>query len=363
MGFGDTFGCQAHLSSTEQHALWYINLFGSIVGMMGASFVVVHFLLHSKGLVFSRLIFFISLADLGSSFFIFFSQSWLFSGHYPYSACLSLRTFIQFFVVSSFFWTACIAFYLFRAIVLDKDLFIKEGGSAYAGRQRCTRIMFLAFHTLSWGLPLIFCVTLLAGDMYSPSEGGWCHPLLPYHLIFWELPMLLVFVWNAVLYAVIFLFMHRRSRMAGRDHLSIKVQSRLTLFLLVYIVCWAPSLTSTLVVFINKNCALFWLLAAKNFLSPSQGFLNCLVYGLSNRQVRQQYNIWISLLLFVVSPFLVIPVMILSGLRMCGLLRHLPFSDESKRSRHSSGYLPPGSPYNYSPLTPVPDEVVVDQDT
>lgn len=67
-----------------------------------------------------------------ASFFIAMSQSWLFATEeYSMTTCLALRSFIEFAVVASFFWSSCIAFYLFYAIVWNKDMMLSEVDSLY----------------------------------------------------------------------------------------------------------------------------------------------------------------------------------------------------------------------------------------
>jgi hypothetical protein len=71
--------------------------------------------------------FFLPTSDLMASFAIALSQSWLFAvSEYSWATCLTLRSFIEFSVVASFFWSSCIAFYLFYAIVWHKDMMLSE---------------------------------------------------------------------------------------------------------------------------------------------------------------------------------------------------------------------------------------------
>jgi len=99
----------------------------TVCSLIGSSFVVVHFLLRDKrGLVLSQLIFWLSMADLGASIVLTVSESWLLLANYSEFICYALRSCIQFFVVSSWMWTSCIAYYAFHAIVFFSDIFLKE---------------------------------------------------------------------------------------------------------------------------------------------------------------------------------------------------------------------------------------------
>lgn len=47
---------------------------------------------------------------------------------------------------------------------------------------------------------------------------------------------------------------------------------------------------------------------------PSSGFLNCVVYGLSNQEVWSRYRWWQHLLMIIASPFIVLPIIVLASL-------------------------------------------------
>jgi len=66
------------------------------------------------------------MADLGASIVLTVSESWLLLANYSEFICYALRSCIQFFVVSSWIWTSCIAYYAFHAIVFFSDIFLKE---------------------------------------------------------------------------------------------------------------------------------------------------------------------------------------------------------------------------------------------
>jgi hypothetical protein len=71
------------------------------------------------------------MADLGASIGLLLSEGWLLVDDYPDSICIALRFVIEFFIVSSWVWTSCIAYYAFHAIVFRNDIFLKEVRQAY----------------------------------------------------------------------------------------------------------------------------------------------------------------------------------------------------------------------------------------
>lgn len=313
------FGCIDEYTHEDNQILGGVNLASALLSLMGSSFVVVHYLMFSRRLVVSQIIFWLAIADLMASFAIALSQSWLFAvSEYSWATCLTLRSFIEFSVVASFFWSSCIAFYLFYAIVWHKDMMLSEGskGTSAGKKWNWTNVFMIVAHIVCWGTPLVFCIILLAADWYQKTESGWCHPKEPYLFIFWELPMIISFFVNIFLYGIIAFYVQRRSRKhrGTKNHLSAKIQHRLALFVLVYAVCWAPNVASHIETYIAPHCWLFWLGLIQNAFSPAQGFLNCVVYGLSNQEVWSRYRWWQHLLMIIASPFIVLPIIVLASL-------------------------------------------------
>jgi len=300
--------------------LGIVNLISALLSLFGSSFVVVQHLLFSRQLVISQLIYYLALADLVASLSIAISQGWLLiTTEYSLETCITLRSFIEFSVVASFFWSSSIAFYLFYAIVLQNDIMLTEGNIGTGTKKHTwTTSFMIAFHTICWGIPLVLCVILASAGWYQKYEGGWCHPQQPFLFIFWQFPMIFSFFINALIYTIISIFLKRRSHKAGsKSHLSGKIQGQMALFVLVYAVCWAPNVVSHLESFIFPDCWLFWLGFLQNALSPAQGFLNCIVYGLANQQARMRYRWWQHILLFFLSPSIVLPILTYTTTEAC----------------------------------------------
>lgn len=81
-----------------------------------------------------------------------------------YGLCEAQSFFTTLMPVTSFFWTANLAIYLFFTI--------------YWLRVRYAKTMMTIFHITAWGIPLVTCVAAVSTGMFGPSgsrsSGGWC---------------------------------------------------------------------------------------------------------------------------------------------------------------------------------------------
>eukprot|EP01088_Endostelium_zonatum_P004913 TRINITY_DN1628_c0_g1_i12.p1 TRINITY_DN1628_c0_g1~~TRINITY_DN1628_c0_g1_i12.p1 ORF type:complete len:167 (+),score=16.22 TRINITY_DN1628_c0_g1_i12:135-635(+) len=119
--------CTESFTGVQYALLDWINVASSYFGILGSCFIISHYLLWSRGYVFSQIIFFLSIADLGASGTTFISQVWLLiASQYSGFTCTIIRSILQFFFVSSMIWTSCIAFYLSKTIIIDRNLFLSE---------------------------------------------------------------------------------------------------------------------------------------------------------------------------------------------------------------------------------------------
>lgn len=110
-----------------------------------------------------RLLLFLSLADLLSAASYFYGALRDFAG--PSWDCVLQGALSSFANASSFFWTVAIALYLYLSIV-------RAARGPRAGR------LLLAFHVVSWGVPLAITVAAVAlkkiGYDASDVSVGWC---------------------------------------------------------------------------------------------------------------------------------------------------------------------------------------------
>lgn len=143
--------------------------------MIGVTLIIVSYSkleeIRTAGTTAQRILLCISTADFisaGTSIIgVWFSRS---TG----TGCEAEGFLIIFSTTASFFWTACLAIHLFLVMVNQTGLV----GS---------RKVILAFHFVSWGLPLLFSVMALSCGALGPSPflstskryvklttGGWC---------------------------------------------------------------------------------------------------------------------------------------------------------------------------------------------
>jgi len=154
---------------------------------------------------------------------------------------------------------------------------------------------------------------MVAGGLYDGTPEGWCTPNVPWgDLIFWVLPVSISFLCNLVLYIWVSISLHRKQQQSpgeGMKRLADVVRKRISLYVLVYLVCWAPDIASHLFSYF-KDCLVVWEDVVPALLTPAQGFLNCIVYTLANPVLRKRFS-WTNLLFaFFVSPFLLLPAVI-----------------------------------------------------
>eukprot|EP01087_Luapelamoeba_hula_P010609 TRINITY_DN2816_c0_g1_i3.p1 TRINITY_DN2816_c0_g1~~TRINITY_DN2816_c0_g1_i3.p1 ORF type:complete len:350 (-),score=21.83 TRINITY_DN2816_c0_g1_i3:353-1402(-) len=294
-----------------------LDLTASLLSVIGSSFVVMHYLLWDKRrFILSKLIFLLSLADLGASVSIALSESWLLIGSYPMAMCIGFRSSFEFFGVASWLWTGCIAYYAFHTTLFKGDLFLKE---TVETQTKTTTILVIIFHVISWGIPLPLCILLLAANVYKRTDAGWCHPAQPWQSATWMAPLLAVFFFNTLLtiaVAITVKYQNRLTHSRSRTHLSSPLTWQLGMFLAAYLVCWAPDVAYHILELAAPSCRLIWLALLQNFLAPLQGFLNCLVYGLS-RNVRDEYKWYMLPFWILVSPILVVPVLLSAAISLC----------------------------------------------
>ena len=128
------------------------------------------------------------------------------------------------------------------------------------------------------------------------------------------LPSIIVFI----LYLFIYVVLHRLSKV---------VRKRVSAYVFVYLICWAPDVVVHLLPYFT-DCNLFILYALTALVNPLQGtaspspschpwdlstpttsigFLNCVVYALTNSGLRRKTSKKRLALIFLLSPLLVIP--------------------------------------------------------
>ncbi|KAK5581352.1 hypothetical protein RB653_001384 [Dictyostelium firmibasis] len=232
------------------------------------------------------LIFMLSIADFFTSFFIIISQSYLINSPNSYSnpyspdlkihfsPCIILRAIIQFFFLSTFFWTTCISYYLFHQLS-------SPGEEKY---------LLPIFNAVSWGIPFAISIVITMTNSIIVNSDGWCEVAKPMELSLWFLPLFL-----CLLVCSIYYFRLRRLfrskfeyRLQINDRLKqldATISRRLTLYIVVFVICWLPDVIQHFISFFSK-CTFFPLLILQNILTPSQGFWNFWIYSYTNKIAR-----------------------------------------------------------------------------
>ncbi|EGC29636.1 hypothetical protein DICPUDRAFT_158756 [Dictyostelium purpureum] len=236
------------------------------------------------------LIFMLSVADFFTSVFIIISQSYLINNPESYSRddtgsskihfspCILFRAIIQFFFLSTFFWTTCISYYLYHQLS-------SPGEEKY---------LITIFNIISWGIPLTISLVITLTNSIVIDPTGWCEVKKPMEFSLWFLPLFLCLVVCSIYY--IRLRKLFRSKFEYRlqindrlKQLDSTISRRLTLYIIVFIICWLPDVIQHFISFFS-TCTFFPLLILQNILTPSQGFWNFWVYSFTNKVVGIQKN-------------------------------------------------------------------------
>jgi Slime mold cyclic AMP receptor len=198
--------------------------------------------------------------------------------------------------VSSFIWTACIAYYVYQSV--------------YHPYQQQSQHTEPLFHILGWGCPTIFCILLciIRPDIIGERdlEAAWCFISKRYPV--WRLfaiyvPLVVCWILSGVWY---FLSQRRLRRLAGllsRTHGGIsdrkirdlqEVQQKLIAIPLLFVFLRMWGAAYRLVEFIKGPDAtdtsamdgFNWLRVMTALGDPAQGFANFVVFVLLTREVR-----------------------------------------------------------------------------
>jgi len=233
------------------------------------------------------LIFFLSISDFFTSLFIIISQAYLIgdsesytsstplSLHLKFSPCILFRALIQFFFLSTFFWTSCISYYLYHQL---------------SSPEKENHLMYI-FNGISWGIPFAIILGLgLGGHFIMDPTTGWCEVTRTYEFTLWFLPLFICLVLCTIYYIKLrrlfrSKFEYRLQINDRLKQLDSTISRRLTLYIIVFIICWLPDVVQHFVSLFT-TCSFFPLMILQNILAPSQGFWNFWVYSFTNKVVR-----------------------------------------------------------------------------
>jgi len=249
----------------------YVNLAAATLSVVGATTIIVnHFFVQRSSQVLSRLVTALAIADLIGSLDVVVSQLFLIIAkqHYTPAWCFAFRAIFQYAFVSSFVWTTCIAVFLYRA----------------SHQKRSVPSHYVIMHLVAWILPLALVGVSLAIRSFEVDEAQlWCRQETWAHLFLWFIPLFMTIMANGILYVLIACAKNKRG--------AHKRGKQLSLFFGAFLMCWIWDIAHHTIQIFQPDCQIWPLLLLKAALSPLQGFLNMLVYGLSFRLFARKQRV------------------------------------------------------------------------
>jgi len=200
------------------------------------------------------------------------------------------RGLYQFFSSASITWTAIFAVYLFMSVYCDPRYILYQH-------------LFKVFSLFGWAIPAILDVSLLY--LRDPNTL-YCFPKMPFQLLLWGNFILIGCAFNGIMYLIV----KRRYSYLAKAMPSLKstpVSTKLSGYLLAFMCCESFNIASIVLNYLHGTfCSIFWLSIGSSLTLNSAGTLNCIVYGLTNKMVRE-YSTGSAIFHFFFSPILLIP--------------------------------------------------------
>ncbi|EFA76371.1 cAMP receptor-like protein [Heterostelium album PN500] len=228
------------------------------------------------------LVFMLAVSDLLTSIVIIISTSFLLGdlrdyhkqvviGNVVMSPCVALRAAIQFWYMATFFWTTCISFYLYDQLSnpIQSSLLTK------------------VFTAISFGIPFLITMTVtLTNSIRLDPTTGWCELRKLEEILLWFTPLLICMM-ICVFYYIRLRRLFREKfqcRLSVNDRLrqiDSTITTRLTLYILVFIIAWLPDIIQHFIGFFS-TCSLYPLMVIQNLLVPSQN-TSCTIASIISR--------------------------------------------------------------------------------
>eukprot|EP01112_Ceratiomyxa_fruticulosa_P009978 TRINITY_DN261_c0_g2_i2.p1 TRINITY_DN261_c0_g2~~TRINITY_DN261_c0_g2_i2.p1 ORF type:complete len:342 (-),score=23.18 TRINITY_DN261_c0_g2_i2:98-1123(-) len=294
-------------SVSDAQLLSKLTLGTGCASLWGASFMVVSFILYSRGKTLSKLVLFLSLCDFfWSSREVALNLIIIYRPQLDtYPVCMAFRVVFQLASGSSVLWICCISIYLYLHVLYGEGF--KE------------EKLMLSYHLLSWGVPILLTVIIFAGGHIPDTPTNLICTPMPYpHMFFWIIPLFVVMLITTFIYVLLIRqllkkkpdedkeSLHHSFRGLSNVNIPPMLLFRLSLYVVVLFVCWTPDITRfTLESFANIHNRVFFFTSGPFMVS--QGAFNCLVYGVTNRQLRNRYGgFWQGFWLFLLAPFVLV---------------------------------------------------------
>jgi len=271
------------LSTEEAEILTIIAHISSLLSLIGSSFIISSFLIfRNLRKAHGVLIFWLSVCDFFSSLAYFAIPVAV-----DFSFCYAQGLIIQFFQIASFIWTSSIASALYLVLVRNKSFNIGIDHT------------YKYFHAFTWSFAAIDVGIAAAFNSFGSAnfdepgtKPSWCwikYDRNAEKFLLYFLPFLVICLFNIVVYITV---LKKINNVVKSRELKGRAFHRMRLYLLVFMLCIGIGAINRFQNFISPKNPIFWLNILDATVSPLQGFLNCLVYGM-NKQIR---NAWFDLM-------------------------------------------------------------------
>jgi len=267
------------LSSKETLALQIIAHSSSMLSILGSIFIILSYLLFRNiRKAHAPLIFWLSVCDFFSSL-AYFAIPVAKGSIY----CSVQGGMIQFFQIGSFTWTASIALALYLVMVKNKTFNVGIGHL-----MKYLHLFAWSFAAIDVGIGVYLNVY---GDANYEGEGSppsWCWIKSDRNLekfVLYFLPFGVVWIFNLIIYVMV---SRTINKVVKSQELRGRAFTRMRLYLLVYMFCIGIGAVNRIQNFISPKNPIFWLNVCDAAVSPLQGFLNSVVYGM-NKQIRKAW--------------------------------------------------------------------------
>jgi len=266
------------LSNQEIDIVQKIYGSGAVFSFIGSSFIVLSYLLFKEFRTLTTfLIFFLGIADLGLS--ISNLMTWLYvydliPDHYK-TICLIQAYGMQYFAISAFLWTSCIACHAYLTLKLKK-------------RKSALKSYFKYYIAICFFIPTIPLIVGYFNDIYGPTEEElWCwikKEYMPLRFGFYYGPLVFFWIFNVIIYILL-----SRSDTLSYEYLMKEGRKKLRLYLLVLILCKLPALTNRLANAFYSD-PIYALIVFQAIFDSLFGFFDSLVYGIFKYKVKMLKN-------------------------------------------------------------------------
>eukprot|EP01119_Soliformovum_irregulare_P026148 TRINITY_DN9894_c0_g1_i1.p1 TRINITY_DN9894_c0_g1~~TRINITY_DN9894_c0_g1_i1.p1 ORF type:complete len:333 (-),score=37.02 TRINITY_DN9894_c0_g1_i1:213-1184(-) len=286
-------------SANPDHAqsTLFSGLFSASISLFGSAFMLTTFLFRGKGKGISKFITFIALGDYVASVGVIIPN--VFALYFPdaftYSWCVGLRFLWQLAMSSTVFWTTCTTWFIYRSLSVI--------------RYRPRWLTWIGMALLCWGLPVLVCILLGALNAMDVAPlSGLCFPREPYHLILWFSPIIASYLATLLFYILIHKVMWQKKAPLS---LSMQVTYRVSLYALIFLLCWALDIGAYLYYYFNP-CHVFALDVILYNLINLQGAFDAIVFGATNKQLKKDAmeSPLFTIIQFLFSPILVFPAFV-----------------------------------------------------